>query len=198
MPNNPRSSQQPSSPPPQQPRTRKRKRAKTARYLAGFGSFLGAIAAIVTIFHFVGIEPRTFLPIPTSTPSSAYKPIPTPTPIPTYIPTYTHTPTSIHLVTCSAASTDSSIVKFFTQGGDVACFSGIGTIDKIVQPVVRVEVGNTIFATWLYVTLATGISHHSPPESQYNCPGRVAHYEGGNIMRVTQITLVSNSTSCSP
>jgi hypothetical protein len=193
MRNSPQVSQQPSSSSPQQPR--KRKRAKVAKYLTGVRSFLAAIAAIVAILQFtLGIQ---------NVPNLITRP---PSPVPTLQPTSlsqnptalnsTPTPISIHLITCYAASTENGILKVFTQGGTVVCFSGTGTMDYIIQPVVRVETG-TIFATWQYVTLSTGASHHSPANSPYNCPGKVAHYDGGYMMRVTQITIVSHSPSCS-
>src|SRR5437667_2940907 len=180
------------SQPSQQPR--KRKHTKTAKGLAGVCSFLGAIAAIVAIAQFLGIS---HLPNPFITPVPVPSSTPTPQVTSTYLSlaTITPTPVPIHLVACSAASTDAGILKFFTQRGTVVCFSGIGDIDYIIQPVVRVETG-TIFATWQYVTISTGDSHHSPQNSPYNCPGKVAHYDGRYMMRVTRIAIVSNSTSC--
>ena len=180
----PISQQSPSSP----QRPHKRKHTKVAKIVC---SLLGAIAAIIAILGFLGIPSLPSL-LPTPTPTHTFTSIPTNTPTP--IPSPTSIP--IHLVTCSAASTDPNMVKFFTQGGGVVCFSGVGTINHVVQPVVRVETGAT-FATWQYVTLSTGVSHHSPQNSPYNCPSKIAHYEGSYMMRVTQITIVSNSTSCS-
>ena len=184
---------------------RKRPRIKMRTIIATISSFVGALAALLAIVQFFMMHP---LPPPPNSirdaPINSFAapplitPTPTPTPTPTAIPTPTPTPIPppIHLITCSAATTDAGILKFFTQEGNVICFSGVGTMAYTIGSVVRVETGTT-YAAWFYINLSDGKSHYSPQHGAYHCPNTPPlPYLITNRTQIMNITIVSHSNSC--
>jgi hypothetical protein len=154
----------------------------------------------------IGINAFTFIK-PGQTPLSTAKatstsiiptnstPSPTTSPV-IVLPHSSPTSSPIHLTACPISSADAGTVKFLTQNAGAICVTGVGTLSTIIDNVVQVKTGTT-YATWIYTALSSGVSHHSPKNSPYNCPGRVAPYPGKNIIRVYEVTIALSSSSCS-